>query len=174
MHTYIYTYTNAHPRTHAPHSYACKCSNTHERSCTYPKTPTHTRSDTHRHTHATRNKQNGHERPTCTSDGGTGYVEVQARYADGAAEDRNRLHEKDTRARTHIRTRTTQSNRALSQTEPRRGTGGECLPGAHPAHAQRATFVLSSLSLAPGLSSPREVPQVDRTRPHTFPARHLA
>ena len=31
--------------------------------------------------------------------------------------------------------------------------------------ARRATFVLSILSLAPGLSSPWEVPQVDRTRP---------
>ena len=51
---------------------------------------------------------------------------------------------------------------------------GECLPGAHPAHARRATFVLSILSLAPGLSSPWEFPQVDRTRPQTFPARHLA
>ena len=36
---------------------------------------------------------------------------------------------------------------------------GECLPGARPAHAQRATFVLSILSLAPSLSSPWEVPQ---------------
>ena len=53
-------------------------------------------------------------------------------------------------------------------------TEGECLPGAHPAHAQRATFVISILSLAPSLSSPWEVPQVDRTRPQTFPARHLA
>ena len=51
---------------------------------------------------------------------------------------------------------------------------GECLPAAHPAHARRATFVLSILSLAPSLSSPREVPQVDRTRQQTFPARHLA
>ena len=36
------------------------------------------------------------------------------------------------------------------------------------------TFVLSILSLAPSLSSPWEVPQVDRTRPQTFLARHLA
>ena len=43
-----------------------------------------------------------------------------------------------------------------------------------PVHAQRATFVSSILSLAPSLSSPRGVPQVDRTRPQTFPARHLA
>ena len=39
--------------------------------------------------------------------------------------------------------------------------GNVCL-----AHARRATFVLSILSLAPSLSSPWEVPQVDRTRPH--------
>ena len=50
---------------------------------------------------------------------------------------------------------------------------GECLAGARPAHARRATFVLSILSLAPSSSSPREVPQVDRTRPQTFPAPHL-
>ena len=53
-------------------------------------------------------------------------------------------------------------------------TLGECLPGARPAHAQRATFVLSILSLAPSLFSPREVPQVDRTRPQTFRAKHVA
>ena len=47
--------------------------------------------------------------------------------------------------------------------------GNVCL-----AHARRATFVFSILSLAPGLSSSREVPQVDRTRPQTVPARHLA
>ena len=52
-------------------------------------------------------------------------------------------------------------------------TKGECLPGACPAHARRATFVLSILSLAPSLSPPQEVPQVDRTRPQTFPARHV-
>ena len=40
--------------------------------------------------------------------------------------------------------------------------------------ARRATFVLSILSLAPGLSSPREIPQVDRTRPQTFRAKQLA
>ena len=51
---------------------------------------------------------------------------------------------------------------------------GECLPRARPAHAWRATFVLRILSLAPSISSPREVPQVDRTGPQTFPARHLA
>ena len=45
---------------------------------------------------------------------------------------------------------------------------------ARPAHAQRTIFVLSILSLAPGSSSPWEVHQVDRTRPQTFPARHLA
>ena len=50
---------------------------------------------------------------------------------------------------------------------------GECLPGAPPVHAQRATFVLSILSLAPSLSSPWEIPQVDHTRLQTFPARHL-
>ena len=37
--------------------------------------------------------------------------------------------------------------------------------GVRPAHARRATFVLSILALAPSLSSAREVPQVDRTRP---------
>ena len=51
---------------------------------------------------------------------------------------------------------------------------GECLPGTRPAHARRTTFVLSILSLAPGLSSPREVPHVDRTRPQTFRAKHVA
>ena len=40
--------------------------------------------------------------------------------------------------------------------------------------AGRATFVLSILSLAPSLSPPREVPQVDRTRPQTFRATHVA
>ena len=45
---------------------------------------------------------------------------------------------------------------------------GECLPGAC------VTFVLCILSLAPSLSSPREVPQVDRTRPQTFRAKHVA
>ena len=55
----------------------------------------------------------------------------------------------------------------------RMGTQGECLPGARPAHARRATFVLSILSVAPSLSSPWEVPQVERTRPQTFSARHL-
>ena len=43
-----------------------------------------------------------------------------------------------------------------------------------PAHARRATFVLCTLSLAPSLSSPWEVPQVDRTSPQTFRAKHLA
>ena len=42
-----------------------------------------------------------------------------------------------------------------------------------PAHARRAISVLSIVSLAPSLSSPWEVPQVDRTRPQTFSARHL-
>ena len=42
------------------------------------------------------------------------------------------------------------------------------------AYAQRATFVLGILSRAPSSSSPWEVPQVDRTRPQTFPARHIA
>ena len=42
---------------------------------------------------------------------------------------------------------------------------GECLPGARPAHARRATFVLGILSPAPSLSSTWEVPQVDRTGP---------
>ena len=39
--------------------------------------------------------------------------------------------------------------------------------------ARRATFVLRILSLAPSLSSPWEVPQVDCTRPQTISARHL-
>ena len=43
-----------------------------------------------------------------------------------------------------------------------------------PARARCATFVLSILALAPRLSSPREVPQVDRTGPQTFPAKHVA
>ena len=43
-----------------------------------------------------------------------------------------------------------------------------------PVHARRATFVLRMLSLAPSLSSPMEVPQVDRTRPQTFRAKHVA
>ena len=51
---------------------------------------------------------------------------------------------------------------------------GEYLPGARPACPRGATFALSILSLAPSLSSPREVPQVDRTGPQTFPARHVA
>ena len=38
--------------------------------------------------------------------------------------------------------------------------------------APRATFVLSILSLAPNLSSPRGVPQVDYTRLQTFRAKH--
>ena len=42
------------------------------------------------------------------------------------------------------------------------------------AHAQRATFVLSILSLAPSLSPPRDAPQVDCTRPQTFHAKHVA
>ena len=49
----------------------------------------------------------------------------------------------------------------------------ECLPSERPAHARRATFVLSVSSPAPGLSSPTEVPHVDHTRPETFPTRHL-
>ena len=53
-------------------------------------------------------------------------------------------------------------------------TQGECLPGARPAHARRATFVVSILSLAPSLSPPREVPQVDCNRPQTFRAKHAA
>ena len=51
---------------------------------------------------------------------------------------------------------------------------GNVCPAHAPAHAPRATFVLSILSPAPSLSSPREVPQIDRTRPQTFSARHLA
>ena len=51
---------------------------------------------------------------------------------------------------------------------------GECLPGARPAHARHATSVSSILSLAPRLSSPWEVPQVDHTRPQTFSAKHVA
>ena len=39
---------------------------------------------------------------------------------------------------------------------------GECLPGARPAHY---FFVLSILALAPSLSSPREVSQVDDSGP---------
>ena len=38
------------------------------------------------------------------------------------------------------------------------------------ARARRATFVLSILSLAPSLSSPWDIPQVDRTRPQPFSA----
>ena len=52
---------------------------------------------------------------------------------------------------------------------------GECLPGAHPAHARRATFLCVKYpTLAPSLSPPREVPQVDRTTPQTFRAKHVA
>ena len=51
---------------------------------------------------------------------------------------------------------------------------GKCLLGTHPAHARRATFVSSILSLAPNLSTPWEVPQVDSTRPQTSRAKHLA
>ena len=50
---------------------------------------------------------------------------------------------------------------------------GECLPGMRLAHARRA-IVLSILCLAPSLSPPREIPQVDCTRSQTFPARHVA
>ena len=39
--------------------------------------------------------------------------------------------------------------------------------------ARRATFVLSVLALAPSLSSPWEVPPVDRTGPQTFCAKHV-
>ena len=39
--------------------------------------------------------------------------------------------------------------------------------------ARRATFVLSILALAPSLSSPREAPQVDRSGPQTFRAKHM-
>ena len=53
----------------------------------------------------------------------------------------------------------------MSCTEP---WGNVC-----PACARRATLVLSILALAPGLSSPRGVPQVDRTGPQTFPAKHV-
>ena len=42
-----------------------------------------------------------------------------------------------------------------------------------PARARCATFVISILALAPSLSSPWEVPQVDRTGPQTFPAKHV-
>ena len=52
-------------------------------------------------------------------------------------------------------------------------TLGECLSGARPVHARRATFVLSILALAPSVSSPRAVPQVDRTGPQTLPAKHM-
>ena len=55
------------------------------------------------------------------------------------------------------------------------GEGGLAQGGnVCPAHARRATFVLSILSLAPSLSSPWEVPRVDCTRPQNFPAKHLA
>ena len=40
--------------------------------------------------------------------------------------------------------------------------------------ARRATFVVSVLSRAPSLFSPKEVPRVDRTGPQTFPAKHVA
>ena len=39
---------------------------------------------------------------------------------------------------------------------------------------RRATFVLSILALAPSLSSPQEVLQVDRTGLQTFRAKHVA
>ena len=47
---------------------------------------------------------------------------------------------------------------------------GECLPGARQARYLCFKYLISS----PGLSSPWEVPQVDRTRPQTFSTRHLA
>ena len=59
-----------------------------------------------------------------------------------------------------------ENRNTLSEGEPR---GDVC-----PAHAQHTTFVLSILALAPILSSPGEVPQVDCTGPHTFPAKHVA
>ena len=47
---------------------------------------------------------------------------------------------------------------------------GDCLPGARPAGYLCVKYPISSHKL----SSPREVPEVDHTRPQTFPARHLA
>ena len=50
-----------------------------------------------------------------------------------------------------------------------------CLGGnVCPARTRCATFVLSILSLAPSLSPPGEVPQVDRTRLQTFRTKHIA
>ena len=40
--------------------------------------------------------------------------------------------------------------------------------------AWRATFIFSILALALILSSPQEIPQVDRTGLQTFPAKHVA
>ena len=53
-------------------------------------------------------------------------------------------------------------------------TLGECLPGACLARARRATFVLSILALAPSISPPGELPQIDPTGLQTFPPKHIA
>ena len=59
--------------------------------------------------------------------------------------------------------------RCVGHAQPDQGVRGNvCL-----VHARRATFVLSIPAVAPSLSSPREVPQVDRTGPQTFPAEHV-
>ena len=42
-----------------------------------------------------------------------------------------------------------------------------------PGRAPRGTFAISTLALAPSLSSPQDVRQVDRTGPQTFPAKHV-
>ena len=54
------------------------------------------------------------------------------------------------------------------------GTWGECLPGARPARARRATFVLTIPTSAPDLPSHGEAPQVDHVALHTFPTKHVA
>ena len=51
---------------------------------------------------------------------------------------------------------------------------GECLPGARPARARRATFLLTIPTSAPDLPSHGEAPQVDNVALHTFPTKHVA
>ena len=47
-------------------------------------------------------------------------------------------------------------------------------PGARPARARRATFVLTIPTSAPDLPSHGEAPQVDHVALHTFPTKHVA
>ena len=63
--------------------------------------------------------------------------------------------------------------RAKRMYDPR-GPQGECLPGARPARARRATFVLTIPTSAPDLPSHGEAPQVDHVALHTFPTKHVA